>query len=107
MLSDVSSAHLTEVVFKVDFNAGSFWRPNFHSVDWSEVDEVLQQSTFCNLEKVEIYCIDALFWPGEPERWPLPERIMNLMPKCAARGILGVWKADWRSLANILSLAVE
>jgi hypothetical protein len=109
MLSYVSSAHLTEAVFKVNFTAGPFWHPNFHSVGWSEVDEALHQSAFSNLEKVEIYCIDTQYWPGEPEwedRPILPERIMNLMPKCDARGILG-WQADQASLANLLSLAVE
>jgi hypothetical protein len=105
MLSQVSSVHLT------DFTACVLWHSN--SVEWSQVDEALQRSTFSTLEKVEICCFGELL---SFLRTSLPERIVHLMPKCAARGILDVRRADrgsrdvrqayQESLAN-LSLVVE
>jgi hypothetical protein len=74
-LSRISSTHIKDVTFKLVFFDG---KDIADTLEWSNVDAILQHSTFSRLRKVHF-------------RWlPSLAGVMQRLPHCAARGILRV-----------------
>jgi hypothetical protein len=81
------------VVFKIDFLMQ--FPDIFFSMEWGEMDAVLQHPTFSELKKVEICYLVCLAGVGveEPESNE-PKTVLDLMPQCRARGIVCVREVD-------------
>jgi hypothetical protein len=78
ILSQISSVHLEEVVFALQTFVWGFGFGIAGALEWSEVDAVLQCSTFSQLRNVEL----------QSGRRAFSARVIKLLPRCHARGIL-------------------
>jgi len=83
-LSHVSSACLEDVTFKLNVSESDDIA-NANALEWSNVDSVLQHSTFSRLRNV--------YFQGSPHYAPR-STIMQYLPQCTARGILRVDQQD-------------
>jgi hypothetical protein len=85
VLSHVSSVHLEDVSFQLHYSCYDL----SEALEWSEVDVILQRSTFSDLRTLSfVQCVFTLTSAG-----PQPfagTSIAQRLPQCAARGILRV-----------------
>jgi hypothetical protein len=89
ILSQISSVHLEHVVFQMYPFAGSIDIGLSNALEWSEVDAILQSSTFSRLKNVEVRSGTRLWNTGQvpdPQR-PFSAQIIERLPQCHARGI--------------------
>jgi hypothetical protein len=90
ILSQISSVHLEAVAFQMFQYVGDIIDFDLSDVlEWSEVDAILQHSTFSRLKNVEIRSslrLRKTFPAPEPQR-PFSAEIVELLPRCHARGI--------------------
>jgi hypothetical protein len=89
ILSQISSVHLEDVIFQMYPFTGHIDIGLSHALEWSEVDAVLQSSTFSRLRNVEVRSGTRL-WDiipeSDPQR-PYSAQVMERLPRCHARGI--------------------
>jgi hypothetical protein len=89
ILSQISSVHLEHVVFQMYPFAGSIDIGLSNALEWSEVDAILQSSTFSRLKNVEVRSGTRLWNTGQvpdPQR-PFSAQIIERLPQCHACGI--------------------
>jgi hypothetical protein len=86
ILSQMSSVHLEDVVFQLSRFEGPSDSDISSALEWSEVDAILQSSTFSRLRNVELRC--RLFYDSPPRRRPFPTQVINRLSRCHARGIV-------------------
>jgi len=79
-LLHVSSAHLEDVTFKIEYCDAEQPDDISGCLEWRQVDAILQQSTFSHLKKVHVWLAHEVEHINAIER----------LPRCAARGILRV-----------------
>jgi hypothetical protein len=93
ILSQISSANLEVVVFKLVFPSGTSGDVS-DTLEWNNVDAVLQRSTFSGLRKVRF--VSNLSFAsfdstsGRPQLSYAHTSIMARLPQCHARGIVHV-----------------
>jgi hypothetical protein len=100
VLSRISSAQLEDVVFELVFppHDGITSGNVANSLEWHNVDVILQRSTFSSLKNVRFWCNLPLYIPlfmisSPTDRLPLSSahtRIMEGLSQCHARGIVSV-----------------
>jgi hypothetical protein len=93
ILSQISSAYLEDVVFKLDFVLRTSGNVS-NILEWNNVDAVLQRSTFSSLRNVRFLpnlsfaSFDST--SDRPQLSSLHMSIMECLPQCHARGIVHI-----------------